>query len=351
MATVECPLCEQPVARGAALVAHMDACRDARCTALAARLGIADERVVALFRPAIHDAAQHALRAAPGEAGSEALLAAANAAGGHPSFAFHAAFSEESEGAASPAEHAIVMLPRGPAYMMAEADAHEVAPGLWLGSEAAARGAGFLRARGIRAVVNCAVDSEPLPEAARRAAGVDFFRWVKIVDLPGADNRRGIDEGLAALAEAERHVRGAAGGAVLVHCIAGVSRSATVVIAHLVAARGMSLLEAAGAVKARRKVVLPNVGFFRCLMQLERELRGGACSLPDNALELHRSTPMTAVRVKNAAAAIGGKGAGAGAAAAGAAAAGAAASGTADAAATSAGAGAGAAAAEAADAQ
>ena len=301
-----CPLCEQPVAR-AQLVPHMDACRDARCTALALALGITDERVVALFRPAIHDAAKHALRAAPDEAGSEALLEAANAAGGHPSFADFAAFSGS---AASPAEHAIVMLPRGPSYMMADADAHEIVPGLWLGSEAAARGAGFLRAAGIAAVVNCAVDSEPLSEAERAAAGVDFFRWIKIVDLPGADNRRGIDAGLAALDEAVAHATAVAaalpgGGArgVLVHCIAGVSRSATIVIAHLVAARGMSLLDAATLVKAKRKVVLPNRGFFGCLMELERELRG-VCSLPDNALMMHKSTPMTAVRVKNGAAAI-----------------------------------------------
>jgi hypothetical protein len=323
--TFSCPLCEQRVPR-AELVPHMDACRDARVTALALALGIADERVVALFRPAIHDASRHALGAAPDEAGSEALIAAANAAGGHPSFAVHAAFSA-SDGA-SPAEHAIVMLPRGPAYMMNDADAHEILPGLWLGSEAAARGAGFLRARGIRAVVNCAIDSEPLAEEERRAAGVDFFRWIRIVDLPGADNRRGIDEGLAALAEAVAHVapaeaaasaaaasaaagaavRGAtsaSGGGVLVHCIAGVSRSATIVIAHLVAARGMSLLDAAGLVKAKRKVVLPNRGFFAELVALERELRGES-SLPANALELHKSTPMTAVRVKNSGAVLGG---------------------------------------------
>jgi len=299
-----CPLCLGPVPRPT-LVAHMDSCRDARLDALALAHGIADARVVALFRAGIHDASRHALVAAPGEAGSEALVAAANAAGGHPAFAAHAAFSHDA--AASPAEHAIVMLPGGPAYMMAQEDAHEIMPGLWLGSEAAARGAGFLRARGIRAVVNVAVDSEPLPEAARRAAGVDFLRWVKIVDLPGADNRRGVDEGLAAVAEALAHVSAAgagAGGAVLVHCIAGVSRSSTVVIAHLMRDRGMSLLDAASLVKQRRKVVLPNVGFFRVLMELERELRGGEGSLPANALELHKSTPMTAVRVRNAEAVI-----------------------------------------------
>ena len=102
-----------------------------------------------------------------------------------------------------------------------------------------------------------------------------------------------------------RGATSASGGGVLVHCIAGVSRSATIVIAHLVAARGMSLLDAAGLVKAKRKVVLPNRGFFAELVALERELRGES-SLPANALELHKSTPMTAVRVKNSGAVLGG---------------------------------------------
>jgi len=306
MQAFPCPLCLGPFPRPS-LVAHMDACRDARLDALARALGIADERVVALFRAGTHDTSHHALVAAPGEAGSEALLAAANAAGGHPSFAEHAAFSRNA--AASPAEHAIVFLPGGPAYMLSAEDAHEIVPGLWLGSEAAARGAGFLRGRGVRAVVNVALDSEPLPAAERRAAGVDFFRWARLVDLPGADNRRGVDEGLAAVADALAHVSAAgagAGGAVLVHCIAGVSRSSTVVIAHLMMRdRGMlSLLDAASLVKQKRKVALPNAGFFRVLVELERELRGGEGSLPRNALELHRSAPMTAVRVRNAEAAI-----------------------------------------------
>ena len=105
--TLVCPLCEAAVPR-AELVPHMDACRDARCSALAVALGIRDERVVALFRPAIHDASKHAVRCAPDDAGSESLLSAANAAGGHPSFSGEVAAFSASE--ASPAEHAIVML-------------------------------------------------------------------------------------------------------------------------------------------------------------------------------------------------------------------------------------------------
>jgi protein-tyrosine phosphatase len=292
MPAFQCPLCAQLVDL-ADITPHMDACRDERVTALAASLSI-PEHVALLFRAQIHDANKHAASATSDAEGVGDLLDAASAAGGHPSFAHFAPFSSTD---ASPAEHAIVMLPRGPAYILSDADAHEVLPGLWLGSEAAARGVEFLRTRGISAVVNCAIDSEPLYEDERVKAGVSFYEWVRIVDMPGKENREAIDKALVAVGKACAHAE-RNGGGVLVHCIAGVSRSATVVIAHLMKDRSYSLLDAATLVKRARKVVYPNVGFFKCLFDLEIEYRGES-SLPPNALQLHKGTPMTAVRVKN----------------------------------------------------
>ncbi|KAI0272300.1 protein-tyrosine phosphatase-like protein, partial [Gloeopeniophorella convolvens] len=52
---------------------------------------------------------------------------------------------------------------------------------------------------------------------------------------------------------------------VLVHCFMGVSRSATVVCAYLMAAQGMTPHEALAAVKAKRSIVSPNTGFLRQL--------------------------------------------------------------------------------------
>ena len=43
----------------------------------------------------------------------------------------------------------------------------------------------------------------------------------------------------------------------LVHCMAGVSRSATLVIAFLMLTRKLSLNEAFRVVKSRRKIVIP----------------------------------------------------------------------------------------------
>lgn len=57
-------------------------------------------------------------------------------------------------------------------------------------------------------------------------------------------------------------------GAVLVHCWAGISRSATIVMAYLIVEHRMSFPEASSYVSQRRKCVQPNHGFLRQLRQL-----------------------------------------------------------------------------------
>ena len=59
-----------------------------------------------------------------------------------------------------------------------------------------------------------------------------------------------------------------AGGRVLVHCMVGISRSATIVIAYLMIKRHMSL-EDAGRLVRRHREVRPNDGFLRQLLELE----------------------------------------------------------------------------------
>merc|ERR1719203_593344 len=56
---------------------------------------------------------------------------------------------------------------------------------------------------------------------------------------------------------------------VFVHCMAGRSRSATVVIAYLMQAQRWSLRQALDHVKVRRPIVFPNVGFLQQLRRYE----------------------------------------------------------------------------------
>ncbi|XP_061177534.1 dual specificity protein phosphatase 14-like isoform X2 [Saccostrea echinata] len=67
------------------------------------------------------------------------------------------------------------------------------------------------------------------------------------------------------------HMRG---GRTLVHCVAGVSRSATICMAYLIKYHRMTLEQAYQHCKKRRPVVHPNAGFWRQLIEYERRLLG-----------------------------------------------------------------------------
>ncbi|KAK7934196.1 hypothetical protein WMY93_005092 [Mugilogobius chulae] len=65
-------------------------------------------------------------------------------------------------------------------------------------------------------------------------------------------------------------------GRTVVHCNAGVSRSASLCLVYLMKYRGVSLLEAHTWVKKCRPMARPNSGFWRQLIRYESELRGSA---------------------------------------------------------------------------
>lgn len=61
-------------------------------------------------------------------------------------------------------------------------------------------------------------------------------------------------------------------GRVLVHCVAGISRSPTITIAYLMKTTNMSLQDALSHVKGRRSIVAPNLDFLVELEAFERSL-------------------------------------------------------------------------------
>lgn len=72
----------------------------------------------------------------------------------------------------------------------------------------------------------------------------------------------------------EIHSAISSGGKVLVHCVVGVSRSATLCIAYLMKHHKMSLFTAHEHVRSRRPIIRPNVGFWKQLVDYERKLFG-----------------------------------------------------------------------------
>lgn len=67
-----------------------------------------------------------------------------------------------------------------------------------------------------------------------------------------------------------------AGGACLVHCSAGASRSPAMVLAYFVLRRRCALRDAYTQIKALRPQVAPNEGFWAQLIEMEKEILGSA---------------------------------------------------------------------------
>lgn len=115
---------------------------------------------------------------------------------------------------------------------------------------------------GITLVVNVTNDliDENVP-------GVLYKRFAA-VDEPSQDLKKFFNPAADCIHEAIR-----SGGKVVVHCMAGVSRSCSIVLAYLVKYRNMTLREAFKFVRQRRTIVHPNYGFFTQLIEFEREIR------------------------------------------------------------------------------
>ena len=154
------------------------------------------------------------------------------------------------------------------------ADIHEIIPHLFLGGWKAAVDCAVLAHCGISHVVNmCSGDEGPY-----RWRGVEHHiaKWppvterlcIAAVDNPGYPLNIHFREAIAFISQA------LAGSthSVLVHCRAGASRSAAVVLAFLMARHGLRLPEAESLCLSRRPDVSPNSGFRAQLELFEREI-------------------------------------------------------------------------------
>ena len=148
-----------------------------------------------------------------------------------------------------------------------EAPFHTITPALLLGSRPRREALPALRKHGVTHVVSC------LPEADR--ASVAFLRdALAHLFLPLRD---GVHEDISAvMPEFFAFVSGAGPKArVLVHCEVGVSRSAALVIAHIMQAERLRFYAAYQKVRTRRAQVLPNIGFATQLQRFEDALFPG----------------------------------------------------------------------------
>jgi predicted protein tyrosine phosphatase len=98
-----------------------------------------------------------------------------------------------------------------------------------------------------------------------------IYTHIQIEDAESQPIRPYFVQAFSAMDEAAEH-----GTGILVHCVAGVSRSVTVVLAWLVERQGLTLREAARQVRSSRPIIDPNKAFRLALVEHELDTRGSS---------------------------------------------------------------------------
>ena len=142
-------------------------------------------------------------------------------------------------------------------------DPAEIVPLLFLGSRIAANNRDLLISKGIKYIINAAVE---IPNYFHEENYFTYYR----LDLDD-DSEVSIASHLEGVISVI-HKASAENVGVLVHCQAGISRSATYVIYYLMKVKGMTLKDAYEHTKGKRYNIGPNVGFMSQLVELEKQL-------------------------------------------------------------------------------
>jgi len=137
--------------------------------------------------------------------------------------------------------------------------------GLYLGGLVAALNCENYDKYSIKCVLGCA--SEIPARYPKNFVGTHLI--IPAFDFPSYDIQRHFAKAIEYI-DTNRKT----GASVFVHCQAGVSRSATFVIAYLVKAMKMNVDDALKYVKERRQIVRPNDGFLRQLKEYEMKVLG-----------------------------------------------------------------------------
>ncbi|KAK9809664.1 hypothetical protein WJX73_001963 [Symbiochloris irregularis] len=164
------------------------------------------------------------------------------------------------------------------AELLREKEPSEVRPGLYLGGIRSLQVVEHLHITHVlsatditgpwlpsgRAAINRAQSGQSASTSGQTAEPPYKRLFIDVQDLPNEDLLVHFPKAIAFIAEARSE-----GGAVLVHCFAGVSRSVTLVTAYLMKTEGLSRDDALDSVRQARSCADPNAGFRRQLQQWE----------------------------------------------------------------------------------
>ncbi|KAM9704978.1 dual specificity protein phosphatase 16 isoform 2-T2 [Menidia menidia] len=164
-----------------------------------------------------------------------------------------------------------------------------ILPHLYLGCQRDVLDQALMQRLGVAFVLNA---SPSLPQPADFVPDSCFLR-VPVHDSFCERILPWLDRALTFIGRAE-----ASGGRVLVHCLAGVSRSATIAIAYVMRREGLPLEEAYRFVKDRRPSISPNFNFLGQLLDFEKKLKPSDSVPPP--LEPHANAKVHAAIAKGA---------------------------------------------------
>ncbi|XP_055335153.1 dual specificity protein phosphatase 10-like [Paramacrobiotus metropolitanus] len=142
-------------------------------------------------------------------------------------------------------------------------EASQILPFLFLGNENDAMNMQLLSAWNIKHILNVTSHAPCHFEES----GIRYKR-VSACDSGQQNLLQHFNEAFDFIEEARK-----SNSSILIHCQAGVSRSATIVVAYVMHHLGISMNEAYNLVKTKRSVISPNFNFMGQLMQYEKDLK------------------------------------------------------------------------------
>jgi hypothetical protein len=147
--------------------------------------------------------------------------------------------------------------------VMNSVPAHEIIPGLWLGNKAASVDKAFLTQHNINVIFNCTKD---LPFV--KDMNLKFYRVPVDDNLEDAEIRN-LELWAYELAVKIARER-AAGNRILIHCFAGVQRSAATTAIFLISSYRCTTDEAIAYIRSKRPVAFfGNANFYRAIKGFE----------------------------------------------------------------------------------
>ena len=181
----------------------------------------------------------------------------------------------------------------GPEISLGWADEiSQVFPWLYISSHHAAENLALMRKLAVRCFINCT--TQQMPRYLSQERDLTCLS-VPVNDDPKEHISRHFER-------AAQWARSKDGSTLLVFCMAGISRSATIVLVLLMKNRGMSLAAGFQRLRQVRPKVRPNKGFISQLLHFEFKLRGsnsmrrsGNTLVP---LDMPHRMPVTPVRVR-----------------------------------------------------